>query len=433
MGILPNDTSSVGLKGATLSVAVIGGGIGGLCLAIGLLKHHHIDVQIYEAAPSFGEIGAGVAIGPNAQRALQLIGPELGEAFNKQATPNLWKSHQNFFAQCRVGKGEHEGEIIAEQSTAGGMQSVHRAHFLDALVKLVPKQCAHFGKRLVAIDDKTSSGGRVILHFKDGTDTTVDAAIGADGVHSAVRQYLLGEMHPAVKPVFSGSFSYRGIVKMEHAIEKLGAESAQNCVMVCGPGAAVLSYPIEHGELLNIVIVDLEVEKWEHEKWIVPAKRESMERLLEGWGKHAQAMIELLDTPDLAAWSLWDHPPAPFYHKGAVAMMGDAAHAATPFQGQGAGQAIEDALVLETLLGKVQTTDQIPHAFAAYDQVRRPRSQRNVTTSREAGLLVGMKQEGVGSDLRKMKERLDVRMHWIWNRSMEAQNAEAVRLFEESL
>ena len=114
-------------------------------------------------------------------------------------------------------------------------------------------------------------------------------------------------------------------------------------------------------------------------------------------------------------------------------MMGDAAHTTTPFQGQGAGQAIEDALVLETLLGKVTTTEHIPNAFAAYDQVRRPRSQKVVTTSREAGLLVGMKEEGVESDLRKMKKKLDTRMHWIWNRDLVAQNEEALRLFEESL
>lgn len=82
-----------------LSVAVVGGGIGGLTLALGLLKYDHIDVQIYEAAHSFGEIGAGVAIGPNAQRALKLIGPHAWDAFEKHATPNLWESHADNFAE----------------------------------------------------------------------------------------------------------------------------------------------------------------------------------------------------------------------------------------------------------------------------------------------------------------------------------------------
>ena len=114
-------------------------------------------------------------------------------------------------------------------------------------------------------------------------------------------------------------------------------------------------------------------------------------------------------------------------------MLGDAAHASTPFQGQGAGQAIEDALVINTVLSKVQTLKQLPYALAAYNQIRRPRAQRNVETSRETGELIAMMLEGVGDDLDKMKEELGTRMHWLWQRNMEAQTREAVELFEESL
>lgn len=95
-------------------------------------------------------------------------------------------------------------------------------------------------------------------------------------------------------------------------------------------------------------------------------------------------------------------------------MMGDAAHAMTSFQGQGAGQAIEDACVLQTLLGKVRRTEEIPYALEAYDQVRRPRAERVVTTSREAGYLLTMQLEGVKDDLDKMKEQWERRMSWIW-------------------
>lgn len=114
-------------------------------------------------------------------------------------------------------------------------------------------------------------------------------------------------------------------------------------------------------------------------------------------------------------------------------MMGDAAHATTPFQGQGAAQALEDALVLTTLLAKVTAPGQISNAFTAYDETRRLRAQRVVKTSREAGELFGMKQEGVGADLGKMRAKLETRMQWLWHRNVVAQNREAVELFEESL
>ena len=127
-------------------------------------------------------------------------------------------------------------------------------------------------------------------------------------------------------------------------------------------------------------------------------------------------------------------PVAPFYYKGRVAMLGDAAHATTPYQGAGAGQAIEDALVLTHLLGtQVTTSEHISAAFTAYDQVHRPRSQKVIKTSREAGNLMGMRDEVAGSDIQRMQKNLETRMHWIWQRDLEAQNDWAAQLFQESL
>ena len=114
-------------------------------------------------------------------------------------------------------------------------------------------------------------------------------------------------------------------------------------------------------------------------------------------------------------------------------MMGDAAHASTPFQAQGACQAIEDACVLSALFEKVSTPGDVPKSLAAYDQVRRPRAQKIVTTSREAGLLTSMSLPGVGDDLDKMKEQLDTRQNWIFDLDLAAQNEEAVKVFQESI
>ena len=117
------------------------------------------------------------------------------------------------------------------------MQSVHRAHFLDELVKGVPAQRAHFNKRLERLEDSDDDEG-VHLFFKDGTSAAADLAIGADGVHSCVRGYLMGT--EAAKPVFTGSVIYRGLVSMDAAVEKIGAEHAQNSSMWCGRGMLLI-------------------------------------------------------------------------------------------------------------------------------------------------------------------------------------------------
>ena len=102
MASLPHPTNPVSSMKKAVDVAIIGGGIGGLCLALGLLKQSHIDVQVYEAASKFSEIGAGVALGHNAERALELIGPAAKQAMEKHATGNLWASHYNTFGQYKV-------------------------------------------------------------------------------------------------------------------------------------------------------------------------------------------------------------------------------------------------------------------------------------------------------------------------------------------
>lgn len=112
------------------------------------------------------------------------------------------------------------------------MESVHRAHFLEELVKSFPSERAHFHKRVDFLEDKLD--GPVVMHFKDGTTATADAVIGADGVHSTVRAHLLGK--EAAKPVFAGSVLFRAIVPMDKAVEKLGEEFAQNCFFICGRG-----------------------------------------------------------------------------------------------------------------------------------------------------------------------------------------------------
>jgi salicylate hydroxylase len=131
-----------------------------------------------------------------------------------------------------------------------------------------------------------------------------------------------------------------------------------------------------------------------------------------------------MDAPDI--WALFDHRPAPTYYKGHITILGDAAHASTPHQGAGAGQALEDAFILSRLLGDelTESASDIPAAFKAYDAIRRPRSQKVVSTSRACGLTYAF-QGPAGDDVEKIREELLVRYRWIWEEDMEKQAEQA--------
>ncbi len=167
------------------TIAIIGGGITGLTLAIALLNRH-IPVTIYEQAPRFGEIGAGVAFGPNAVQAMKRCSPEVYDAFEKVATKNQWKSKEKVWFDWvdgfnHSGKDEGDGKEGKEErflfkvENVVGANSVHRAHFLDELVKLVPEGVSKFGKHLDNVED--DGKGKLLMKFNDGSTATADAGI----------------------------------------------------------------------------------------------------------------------------------------------------------------------------------------------------------------------------------------------------------------
>lgn len=126
---------------------------------------------------------------------------------------------------------------------------------------------------------------------------------------------------------------------------------------------------------------------------------------------------------------MWDLPNIPKYNRGAVCIMGDAAHAPSPFHGQGAGQAIEDALTLTDLFAHVKTSVDVSMAFAAFDAVRRPRGNKNVVESRRTGKIFSMLDEE-HTDMREIADGFPARMRWLWARDMEEQSGDAIGLFE---
>ena len=144
---------------------------------------------------------------------------------------------------------------------------------------------------------------------------------------------------------------------------------------------------------------------WDKPEWVVQTSREDLLDDYKHWSPTIRAVMDSLQKPDI--WALFDHPPASTYYsaKPLICLVGDAAHASTPHQGAGAGMGVEDAYVLSELLSRCNTKDEIQKAFHAYDTVRRPRSQKLVKTSREAGMLWELEGDGVGEEARKMIRR----------------------------
>ncbi|KAF1971239.1 FAD/NAD(P)-binding domain-containing protein [Bimuria novae-zelandiae CBS 107.79] len=419
----------------TFNLAIVGGGISGLTLAIALQKHD-IPITVYESAASFGEIGAGVGFEANFVRTMELISPGIKEGFlrcsnNVETEPPKW-------FDVRIGdtqKADSEGSVYEKDgrkirigepiftipARRGPRGGVHRAHFLDELIKLLPPGIAQFKKKLVDVTE--TSGGDAVLHFADGTTAQHTAVIGCDGIKSRTRELVLNREE--ARPVFSGKYAYRGIIPMQKAVEFLGDEEPRTPQMYCGYKGHVLTFPIANGTIFNgmaltvrVVVAFSSRAEWTDPEWVVKTSREDMLADYAGWTDKVKGIMANVKNPDI--WALFNHVPARTFHqsKPRICLLGDAAHSTTPHQGSGAGMCIEDCYVLGELLGEISSADELEKAFRAYDAVRRPRALKLVETSRAAGMLWEL--EGPeGDDLEAFKKNALSRMSWIWDHRIE--------------
>ncbi|KAL8677088.1 MAG: hypothetical protein Q9186_006447 [Xanthomendoza sp. 1 TL-2023] len=418
------DTRPVEHIAKSFTVAIVGGGIGGIALAIGLLRRG-VHFQIYEAAHAHAEVGAGLAFGPNSIQAMELIDPAMKAVFNRLATKNEAAEEKETWINFRHGFDtlDEIAKVRTTDKRKTGLSSVHRAHFLNEIAKLVPANTIHFGKKLSTLEPGQQSNFHML--FEDGSMAAADVVIGCDGIRSRVRQLLLGKASPIEDCIFTSKYAFRGLVPMAKAKSVIGDKLAGNCQMYLGPGRSVLTYPINAGETMNVVaFATKENGVWEDSDWVLPDKRDELLAAFADWQPEVQNILKMMENP--ATWALFDHAPAPYYFQGRVAILGDAAHASTPHQGAGAGQALEDALIMCELLAEngIESMQDIPKAFQAYDAVRRPRSQRVVSTSRVAGELYGF-QSLEGGGLVELRQNLLERYRWIWEYDMMEQIEQA--------
>lgn len=345
--------SVVGDWNMAKSIAVIGGGIGGLSAALNLLQAGY-DVQVYEQSRKSREVGAGIQVSPNASRIIESLG--LGEQLEQVGVRPL-AFHQRRWEDGRTLLGSPLGDAVLETFGFPYYQ-VHRGDLLAMLVGALPAERLHLGRKLIAFQDR---GDRVDIQFESGAGAEAEILVGADGIHSTVRRALFGEEQPR----YSGGIAYRGLIPAER-VRHLDVEVATQIWM--GPQGHVVVYFVRGKRLVNFVAnVDRDASMLE--SWVQRGSPDELRATYAAWDPRLRAILDAVD--ETFVWGIFERAPLSQWSVGRVTLLGDACHAMQPHMAQGAAQAMEDGATLTRCL---QTTDEVTEALARYQQLRLPRT-----------------------------------------------------------
>ena len=351
------------MVGKRPSVVIVGGGIGGLFAANALIAQGN-RVSVYEQAPALGEVGAGVFLTPNSVRQLQRVG--LGPTVEK------WGA--------RVGHGSHyfrhDGAPIApvqvtDSSGWNATFGMHRADLVGMLAKALAADVVHTGNRATGFEQK---GDVCRVSFANGATAEGDIVVAADGIHSALREFVA----PPSRPVFHGSVAYRGLVRHE----LIPDWPADVWLMWLGKAKHFLTFPVRAGEFINYVgFVPADEEM--KESWSAPGDPDVLRAEFAGWDPRIEFLLGRVQS--VFRWALYDREPLPSWTRGRLTLLGDAAHPMLPHLGQGANQSIEDGMALATILASADQKT-APAALLAYERLRRERVAQVQRGARENGL-----------------------------------------------
>lgn len=337
------------------TIAVVGGGIAGLTAAIALRKLGR-DVDLYEAAAELAEVGAGITLAPNAMRGMDYIGvaDAIVEAGIEPAIQRIshWESGGALLEADRSGSREQYGVPYVY---------IHRADLQDILFAAARAAGVrvHLGKRLEALE---SGPADVALSFADGSESHASLVVGADGLKSVVRR-----LFRPVPAQFTGHIAFRALAPARDSIQHLIDESGVHI----GPGKMVVRYPLRKGSLLNLVFFAREP-GWTEDGWAITAEPTELHKLYGGWCEDVGLLIDAMEPGTLHKWAINGHSPLDSWSlDGRIILIGDSAHAMTPFLGQGAAMSIEDAVVLARCLTEIEGQGQ---ALARYEAARMERT-----------------------------------------------------------
>ncbi len=351
-----------------LNIAIVGGGLGGLALALAL-RQRGMDATVYEMAGARREVGAGIVVPPNMVHVLAPLG--LAEALPRFAVrlEQAWEFRR--WDDGRVLFVQQMGDECVRRYGAA-CYVAHRADLLALLQDALPPGVLRLGQRCTAMAQDAEG---VDLDFTDADGATrrvrAHLAIGADGIHSVLNPRVV----PPEAARFSGLTAFRCLVPAE-AAPAMALRPVQTLWL--GPGRHFVHYPISSGRLVNVVAIG-PAGDWRTESWTAAGDVAEMRASFAGWDARLMQLIDA--ATETRRWALYDRTPLPRWVQGRVALLGDAAHAMLPFFAQGAAQALEDALVLAACLDGTDPPG-VPAALERYDAIRRPRAARVQLMSR---------------------------------------------------
>ncbi|KAJ4388055.1 hypothetical protein N0V93_008660 [Gnomoniopsis smithogilvyi] len=400
-----------------LHVAIVGGGVTGLCLGIGL-QARGVPFTIYERASGIQEVGAGIGLSPNAEWAMKVLAPEVHAGYERVANAN----GEDYFQWVN---GETKELIFKLFVGEGCFRGCRRSDFLEELVKCLPAERLKFGMMVEDVREEEEGAG-MVLRFAGGREEFADTVIGSDGIRSRLRAQLF----PSSAATYTQKYSFRALIPMEQALARLGHHMVSTRFMYNGPDAHIITYPVAGNTFLNTLAVVSDPQPWSAPggRHTGRATRDEAMRAFAGWHADVKAIVELLPE-DMDKWAIFDmlENPIQQYHKGGrVCLTGDAAHAVGPHLGAGAGFGIEDACLLAELLKIVQ--DQISNAgeerlkekyleaaFRVYTEMRYERTQWLVKHTRETVDLFEWRDPEVAKDSEAYGREISWRFHEIWD------------------
>ena len=347
-------------------VLIVGGGIGGLTAALALSRAGH-SVQLYEQAPAFGEIGAGIMLTPNATRVLRHFG--LGAPLDRSGMRPPASRYRRFDDAALMGDAPLAG--VMESTHGAPWLHIHRSDLLDALLAAVR---ARGGTELYAghrAAGCAQDGASVSVQFGNGVSAAGDLVVACDGVRSTVREQLVE--HAQAR--FRGQVAWRALAPAAGLPERVTDRAS---VVWIGEDRHIVQYVLRGGSLVNYVAIAAQRE-WVEEGWNRPAPLEEVQKEFAGWHGDVQSLLRATPAGALYKWGLFDRDPLEQWVHGRVALLGDAAHPMLPFMAQGSAMAIEDAVILARC---IDAFDDLDAALARYQAVRRERTARVILQSR---------------------------------------------------